>query len=30
MIAGEHMLTAVSRAAKPFILTLDSVGGTCY
>ena len=30
LIAVEHMPEAVSRAAKPFILTLDSVGGICY
>ena len=30
LIAEEHMPTAVSRAAKPFILTLDNDGGICY
>ena len=30
LIAAEHMTAAVSGAAKPFILTLDSVGGVCY
>ena len=30
LIAAEHMTAAVSGAAKPFILTLDSAGGICY
>ena len=30
LIAAEHMPAAVSGAAKPFILTLDSAGGICY
>ena len=30
LIAEEHMPTAVSRAAKPFIVTLDNDGGICY
>ena len=30
LIAVEHMPEAVARAAKPFILTLDSGGGICY
>ena len=30
LIAAEHMTAAVSGAAKPFILTLDSAGDICY
>ena len=30
LIAWKHMPEAESRAAKPFISTLDSVGGICY
>lgn len=30
IFAQKHMSVAESRAAKPFILTLDSVGGVCY
>lgn len=30
LITNEHMPKAVSRAEKPFISPLDSVGGICY